>query len=69
MDFTISPASLQGPHCNPPKGWRPAATQGDGAKDLVRCKENLEDLANMHIAMSNCKSFARDENPQGMGQL
>ena len=73
IGFAVSPASLQGPLCNPRKGcdwgWCPAASQRDGAKDLVRCKKNLEDLAKMHIAVSNCKSFARDEKPQGTGQL
>lgn len=43
--------------------------QKDGAKDLIRCKENLEDLADMHIAVSNFKSFAGDEKPPGKGQL
>ena len=47
----------------------PAATQRDGAKDLVRCKENLEDFADTHITVFNCKRFARDEKLQGMGQL
>lgn len=44
VSFAVSPASLQGPLCNPQKGsdwgWCPAATQRDGARDVVRCKES-----------------------------
>lgn len=73
VGFTGSPASLQD-HCCSPKsgcarGWYPGATQRDGAKDLVRCQENSEDLADVYFAVPNCRSFPRDKKLQVMGQL
>lgn len=74
MRFSISPASLQGLPCNPQKGceggWCPAATQRDGAKDLLRRKENLEDLADTHFAPCLIARVLQGmKSLKGMGQL
>lgn len=51
MAFACSPASLWGPLFSPQISCDGAATKRNGARDITKHKENMEDLADMHIAL------------------